>query len=540
MLTMSSITVQRGRAAKSDLGAALTNLSADLTAPVTLSDAAGASFYLPSYRPAAQQQGGHEAFATTLGADGTLTLFLEAGMPDDLTGERNGAAPLMDGAAFTLVLPASGARFPLRVTPQGAMLQLSVQLAGAQRDLVRTALFDATPNVAVEVLHTVLVAAPQSSAFIERNWADDAVRTGLLDLFGGIPFDAASTYFQMASDTDPDFPRQYLLLACVYSASVGVPPLPGYLQWQVSWNGRAYNYYQDNREHTHVFFLPDRFEFARGPTGEPTISLLQFSVPEGATSIEQTRASFRYFGNPVVEPTRIDQAARALQERLGVPVQMISIEDGHDVKKTFSQYLPNSEASSDRGNLMVQPQADVNLAQGLSNQLDLNLTQFRALWAAICSDAPEKTLFRGWADIELSAGRYADRIDFNGRLAAGNRTSFLDDILDVSTSNTYATDFNINTVPAVFKDHPELLEIALTFAGNKPVLLDPATPKATVRLERPIRDIILGQGAANEHPYQMRVVHDDGTERHGNFSTDCTVPSLWIKQSMIDACTDDA
>ncbi|WP_166882720.1 hypothetical protein, partial [Massilia mucilaginosa] len=116
--------------------------------------------------------------------------------------------------------------------------------------------------------------------------------------------------------------------------------------------------------------------------------------------------------------------------------------------------------------------------------LDLNLTQFRALWAAICSDAPEKTLFRGWVDIELSAGRYADRIDFNGRLAAGNRTSFLDDILDVSTSNTYATDFNINTVPAVFKDHPELLEIALTFAGNKPVLLAPATPKATVRLER--------------------------------------------------------
>jgi hypothetical protein len=540
MLTISSIAVQRGRVSKANLGAALTNASADLTAPVTLSGPSGARYYLPIYRPAAQQQGGHEAFATALAADGTLTLFLEAGMPDDLAGERNGAAPLMDGTAFTLVLPASAARFPLHSTPQGSMIQLSVQLAGAELDMVRAALFDATPNVAVEVQQSVLLAAPQSSAFIEHNWADDTLRTGLMNQFGGIPFDSASTYFQMASDSDRDFASQYLLLACVYSASVGVPPLPGYLQWQVSWNGRAYNYYQDNRDHTHVFFLPDRFEFARGPSGAPTISLLQFSVPEGATSIEQTRASFRYFGNPVVDLTRIDQAARALQERLGVAVQMISMADGHDVKKTFSQYLPNSEASSDSGNLMVQQQADVNLAQGLSNTLDLNLTQFRALWAAICSDAPEKTLFRGWADIELSGGRYADRIDFNGRLAAGNQTSFLDDILDVSTSNTYAADFSINTVPAVFKNHPELLEIALTFVGNKPVLLDPDTPKASVRLERPIRDIILGQGAANEHQYEMRTVHDDGTERHGSFSIDCSAPSLWIKQNMIDACTDGA
>ncbi|NHZ93149.1 hypothetical protein F2P45_29675 [Massilia sp. CCM 8733] len=540
MLTISSITVQRGRVAKTDLGAALTNLSADLTAPATLSGAAGASFYLPRYRPAAQQQGGHEAFATSLDADGTLTLFLEAGMPDDFAGERNGVAPLMDGTAFTLVLAASAVRFPLRATAQGAMLRLSVQLAGAQRDLVRAALFDATPNVAIEVQQTVLLAAPQSSAFIEHNWANDTLRTGLLNQFGGIPFDSASSYFQMASDTDPDFAHQYLLLACVYSASVGVPPLPGYVQWQVSWNGRAYNYYQDNREHTHVFFLPDRFEFARGPSGAATVSLLQFSVPDDATSIDQTRAIFRYFGNPVVDRTRIDDAARALRERLGLTVQMINIEDGHDVKKTFSQYLPNSEASSESGNLTVQRQADVNLARGLSNTLDLNLTQFRALWAAICSEAPEKTLFRGWVDIELSAGRYADRIDFDGRLAAGNRTSFLDDILDVSTSNTYAADFKINTVPAVFKDHPELLEIALTFAGNKVVLLEPDTPKATVRLERPIRDIILGQGAANEHPYQMRVVHDDGTEGRANFSINCNDPSLWIKQSMIDACTDGA
>ena len=540
MSIISSITVERGRASQRDLGDALSTAATDLAVPTTLHDAAGTPSYLPDYRPVLASAGGQDAFEPSLGADGLLSLFFEAAMPAGLVGERQGAAPRLDGTAFTLVLPASAARFSLQAERQGDMLRLTAQLGDAQRVAVRSALFDATPNVAVEVVQTVRLAVAQSREFIERNWANDTVRSGLEDQLGGIPFDSADAYLQMASGADPDFERKYLVLRCVFGASVGVPPLPGYVQWQVSWNGRAYNYYQDNREHTHVFYLPDRFEFARGPSGAPTVSLLQFSVPEGATSIEQTRASFRYFGKPVTDPGRLEQAARALQERLGVAVQLISLEDGHDVAKTFSQYLPNSEASSDSVTLTVQAQAAINLAQGLSNTLDLNLTQFRALWAAICSTAPEKTLFRGWADIELCAGKYADRIDFDGRLAANDQTGFLDDILDVSTSNTYAADFQIRTVPAVFRDHPELLEIALTFAGNKPVLLYPDATGATVRLERPIRDIVLGQGAANQHPFRMRVTLDDGNARYGDFTIDCQDPSLWIKQAMVDACKDEA
>lgn len=534
-----SVSVEKGRARKNELGAALIAASADLAAPGVLVNASGAKSYLPVYRSAAQQAGGHEAFSTTFTDDGTLTIFLETAMPDGLAGDASGAAPIVDGTSFELVTAASGggSRFALQCIRKGSTVQLSVKLAGDDLKRTRAALFDIDPNVAVRVTQPVKLAARQTNDFIQRNWSNDTIRQGLLDQFGGIPFDSAATYYQMASGGDADFPNQFLVLACVYTSSVGVPPLLGYIQWQVNWKGRAYNYYQDNRERTRVFYVPDRFELAKGPSGSPTVSLLQFSVPADASSVTQTRALFRNFGNAVVDAARIQDASQALRERIGAVPQMLSIEDGHGVKKTFTQYLPNAEASSEAGNPTVQPNASIDLVKGLRNELDLNFNQFRALWAAIFSDAPEKTLFRGWVDVELADGRYKDRIEFNGRLPKETQASFFDDIQDTSSTNTYPAQFTVQTVAKIFQGAPAVLQIGLNFAGKTQVTLEPEKTKVTVSLERSIRDIILGNQPPDQYPYRLRVVRDDGSMNCCNLAADTGDPDLWIMPAMIDKCT---
>lgn len=534
MFHLASISVEKGRVRKHELGDALTSTSTDLNAPGLLSTASGAGFYLPAYRSAAQQAGGHEAFATTLADDGSLIVYLDSPTVDALPA----ASPLVAGADFTLVIDASGGgrRVPLQARRRGNSVELGTKLAGDALKRVRTALFDATPNVAVEVAQAVHLAARLSEEFVQRNWANDTVRAGLLGLFGGIPFDNPSTYFQMASSGDPDFPNQYLLLACLYSATVGVPSLPGYIQWQLNWNGRAYNYYQDNQERTRVFYLPDSFEFARGPSGSPTISLLQFSVPKEASLEADINATFRYFGNPVVDVARIENAGEILRGKTGTAVQMSNIEDGHTIRKTFVQYLPNAQASSESGNLLPQPNASIDLVKGLRNELQLNLLQFRALWAAIFSSAPEKNLFRGWVDIELSGGRYQDRIEFNGRMPAEKPASFLDDILDISATSTYPKEFTFKTFPLVFGAPLNVLEINLTFSGNEHLTLDNEHMKRKISLARPIRDLILGNQAPDHYPYQMQVVYNDGTIGCGNFTVDSSNALPWITVNMINSC----
>lgn len=539
MLQIASLNVEKGRALKSEIGAAWITSSPDLGAPGMLASAGGAAAWLPLYRSAAQQAGGHENFSTAIADDGTLAIFLEAGAAEGMPADGGTGSPIVDGASYALVIDASGAgrRFPLRAERQGAIVALKARFADDDLKHVRAALFDANPNVAVEVTQPVTLALRQTSDFIERNWANETVRAGLLAQFGGIPLASAASYYRMASSADPDFPNQYLVLDCQYRMTVGVPPLPGYIQYQISWNGRAYNYYQDNRERSHVFFVPDSFEFASGPGGAPTVSLLQFSVPEGASSESDMRATFRYFGNPVVDQGRLDQAARALRDMTGLQVQMMSIEDGHDIRKTFTQYLPNAQASSESGNPQAQPNATIDLVQGLRNELCLNLAQFRALWAAIFSDAPEKTLFRGWVDVGIADGRYADRIDFNGRLPKASQTAFLDDILDVSSTNTYPADFRIKTVPRMFQDAPAILEIELNFGGKQQVTLDPDKTSAAISIERPIRDLILGNQAPGEYPYRMRVVREDGSMLCGNFSANSGDATLWIMPPMLDKCS---
>jgi hypothetical protein len=422
----------------------------------------------------------------------------------------------------------------MRHDSQGDLHTLTTRLAGGDLKEARTALFDAAPNVAIEVTQTLTLAAPQTREFVDANWRSEAIRRGLQDAFGGIPFDSAAQFYRVASRGD-DIANEYLVMKATYRALVPAPPLPGYIQRQVNWKDRAYNYYQDNRDPSRVFYLPERFEFAKGPAGAPTVSLLQFSLPEGETSVERTRATFRVYGTPVVDFDRIRNAAESLTASLGAAPQMVSLQDAHHVKTTFTQYLPNARATA--GDPAVQANATISLGEGLRNELHLGFAQFRALWAAIFSTAPENPLFRGWVDVELSDGKFRDRIGFDGRLPADLEASFFDSILDTSADQTYAREVAVKTVKAVFQGNPAVVEVEVDFPGGATAVLSPEKLASTVTVNRSVRDIVIGRQPQDEYPYRMRVVREDGAVGCCEGKAASASQNLWLSRDQVLNCT---
>ncbi|MGY4467618.1 hypothetical protein ACVWWK_003327 [Bradyrhizobium sp. LB9.1b] len=534
----STVKVLQGKRRAGELGDTLINPSDALSSTVLLNTAAGARFYLPAYRSAAQTSSGSTALQPSVTDDGLLTFFLESVPAPEIAGTVDGATPCLTGTTFTLVVNQSGGgtRIPFdHAYAGGAVHRLSVKLAANQAKVVRAALFDINPNVAIEIAQTLQLAARQTPAFVQSNWSNPAIRSGLVGLFNGIPFSEPSIYSQMAAASDPDFPNQYLVLNCVYTAQVSAPQLPGYVQWQVNWHDRAYNYYQDNQDPSRVFYLPDQFAFDKGPKDAPTVSLLQFSLPAGGTTVEATRAHFRIYGRPVVDLERINNAAQSLKAKLGQQPQMVSLQDAHKVKLRFTQYLPNAAATG--SDPAVQMEASIDLAEGLRNELDMNFAQFTALWAAIFSGAPENPLFRGWVDVELSDGRYADRIDFNARLPTDREKSFFDDIIETGTTNTYPAEFSVRTAKGVFSDMPDVAELLLIFAIGKTIAFVGDAQKKTITAERSIRDIVIGNQKPDEYPYRLMVVRQDGSKTCSECTAKTDMPSIWITKDQVAHCT---
>lgn len=535
-----NITIRESRARKNELRGALINSTATLSADAMMSNAAGERWFLPVYRSAVQTAGGTNVFTPSSAEDGTLTFYLESVAPPAIAGQAAGANAYLKDVSFSLVLNASGAgsRFPLEATGEGGNIwRLRTKLSGNELKMARTALFDANPNVSIEVAQTVPIAAPLTQQFVDSNWSDPNIRKGLLDTFAGIPFDSASMFYMMAQQADADYANQYMTVNCVYRSQVPAPPLPGYVQWQVNWANRAYNYYQDNQERHRVFYLPDRFEFAKGPAGAPTFSLLQFTLPEGPVSVERTQATFRAYGRPVVDFDRIQNAKGALQQKIGVAPEMVSLQDAHHAKTTFTQFLPNMQATS--SDATVQASASIDLRKGLRNELKLNFKQFRALWAAIFSAAPENPLFRGWVDVELSDGKYKDRIDFNGRLPVEQETPFFDDILDTSMESTYPAQFSVKTIKKVFEGDPKVLDIEVAFPGAETLTLNAQSTEARVRVERSIRDIVIGKQSPDEYRFRIRVIKEDGTGGCGEGKARSDTPNIWLTAAQLDKCTGD-
>lgn len=534
-MTTPTLQFVRSRAHRDELAGALISTAPDFAAGSQLEDAGGGRWFLPEYRPA-DAMAGHAAARTTMTDEGTLTLFLLGGAPAVLAAAN--AAPRYDGLDFALVIDASGParRIPLAAAREGDLWRLTAQLTSEDQKRVRTALFDTNPNLAIEVTQTLPLAALQSQAFVTANWSNPAVHDGLVAQFGGIPFTSPGMFYRMATGTASSYPQEYAIVQATYRMQVAVPPLPGYIQWQVDWQGRAHNYYQDSQTPGNVFYLPDRFELAKGPTQGQAVSLLRFTMPEGKTSIEGAQATFNYFGRPVTDGARMENAQQVLATRIGGAVHMLSIEGAHGVKATLTQYLPNAQATA--SDPIVQSEATIHFAppEGVRNEVDLNFAQFRALWAAIFSAAPENPLFRGWVDVALLDGRFNDRVDFEARLEGTDEPGFFDSLLDTRSSDTYPAQFSVRTTAKALAGPPEVLEISAIFANATATLTADALT-ASVKVERSMRDIVLGRQDPGEYPYTLRIVREDGSTTCRDDVARRDAPGIWILAKQIEACT---
>jgi len=546
-MSLSKLVPVASEARRNELGDAFINSDPGLSNAVVLDSANGAPAFLPSYRSATQSVDGAEAFSMRLDDDGTLQVFLEAVAPPPIANKVGAAQAHVAGTSFCLTLKQdSGARrIPVPVRDQGGnnLWLASVRLTADVLKLARTMLFDSSPNACIEVTQTVRIAAPLSETFVTQNWSNDAIKNKLLELLAGIPIDSAARFYRNAKDAaamrGDDYASEFMLLDCTYTEEVALPTLPGFVQWPITWNGRVYNYYQDNQERSSVFFLPDRFEIAVGPAGAAAVSLLQLSIPEGG-GVEGTRATFRVFGRPVVEFERVDQAKRYLREKIGPSTDLASLQDARGVSTTFTQSLPSASGASSQP--QIQSNAHIDLSAGLRNEVSLTFAAFQAVWAAIFSESAENPLFLGWVDVKLSSGRYADQVSFNARLPKQQEGNFFDTILDQSLDREYSTTLTVKTFASIFANPAdEVLELSLTFGPNTVVTIPPPAASNpaklldnSVEVKRSIYDIVLGNQNAGTYHYTLRVARGDGTVARSDLKSEES--TIYVTPALVSAC----
>ncbi|MCG7564568.1 hypothetical protein [Pseudoalteromonas sp. McH1-42] len=527
-MSISNIKVLKGRATSSELGDALINPGASLKNKVVFQSANGTSSYLPNFENASEAVDGTTAFEPSLSENGELTIYVRPVPPASIK-KQVVSATMVDRTTFSLVLNASAneTRIPLTKADVNGYQKLTATLTGNNLKNAQESLHDASPNVAIEMTQKQTVAALQTKEFIKMNWSNKEIKDGLFASMGGISMHSPDAFYNIASSADRDYPNQFLVMDITYVSRISAPSLPGFVRWQVSYDGRLYNYYQDNRDLRRVFFVPDYFEFAKGPKGQPSVTMLRFSIPEGANSIEQTDATFRFYGSPIVGMDRIAQAAQSLKDELGFMPIMTSIEDANGSEKAFTLSLPHEEDTS--SNYVPQPKATIHLTEddkkngGLRDEVHLNFKQFIEVWAAIHSTAPENPLFRGWVDLTLSQGKFKEKINFNARVPAAQQAAFFDSILDQNSHQAYHTQLGIYTIPVLF-DKPtkfddggekKVYQIELNFSTSstetQSVELNNARLQGKVTIKLPIRYIVCGLQTPNEYTYTLRVICDDGT-----------------------------
>ncbi len=501
--------------ARSAIGAALINPDPTLPADVLMRSLNNAVHFIPTFQNATQAAGGKEIYAPSLSPDGQLTVYLEAVPPAPVSGQLGGATAVMPEISVTLCFNQSGRQQQVVLSAQDQgnnIWQLSARLAGAELQALRSVLFDSVPSANLMVTRKVRMAAQLTEGFVETNWKNEDVREALKQTFSGaIPFHTASQFYQIVQQAYPSFPQEFMVMDGSYGSQIAMPPLPGFIQWQITWEGQAHNYYQDNQQLNRIFFLPDNFALAIEPLGGPTLSLLKFHMPDA--NVENAQATFRFFGSATANFNRIADAKSQLTGKIGQKPDMVSLQYASDVTKTFTLTLPNAAGTA--SNPRPQPNAQIDLYKGLRNEVQLGFTAFQALWAAIFSDRPEQTIFTGWVDVGLSNGKFMNRISFVGRLPTGKQADYYNEIIDQGSDVNYSNTLGVNVPAGLFATtaDPQVLALNLIFGPNTTASIEAPSGgdhgpmlKTSVTVNRSISDILLGKASGGTYDYTLKVV----------------------------------
>lgn len=497
------------------IGTALINPDPGLSDDVLLTTAAGVAAYLPRYRDGTQRAGDTPLFMPALSEDGRLELFLQAAPPPAI-GDRVAGATMQPAPPLAeLVFNADGQprRVPLRAEDQGGGLwKLSAQLAGAPLTALRRVLFDAVPSAVVAVARNAVMAAPLTDAFVTAAWEQPALREGLLASFAGgaIPLHDPASFLALARMAWPGFAQEFMLVDCTYADEVPVPPLQGFVEVPLPWQGRARPYYQDNYRPWRFHYLPDGFRLAVERGGAPSVSLLKFATPDG--SLERTVATFRFFATAVLDAARLEDARHHLAALAGREVELVSLQDAGGVASSLVLALPNASGTASQPQPL--PSAQIDLARGLRAEVELSMPAFQALWDAIFSGHAEQTLFLGTVEVR-PAGRPVQQVPFAGRLEGTAMQDYFERILDQGVDLNWSSRVTVHVPAQVFSParNPRVLAVSAIFTPEAVATITaPAADRtepmlqATVEVQRTIRDIVLGRGQAGSLDYLLKVV----------------------------------
>lgn len=517
---------------QNELGNILISTDITLSDTSILTNLQGNNYYLPQYKNATQNAGGQEIFAPSLTKDGKLTFYLEASAPSNIA---ESASPYTPDATISLIYNANSSKIPLTLKDRGNNIwQASVTLNSSQQKAIRTILLDTVPSANIQIERQVTLAEQLTEDFIKNNWSNSKIKKTLLELFGGaIPISSADQYIRTAHAAYPNLLKQYMVINVTYTNQIEAPPLPGYIQWAVTYNNQIYNYYQDNQELNRVFYLPDSFQLGGEPSDRPHISLLQFKTPDG--SIENLSATFRFFAKANIEFDRIEDAKKQLTTKIGQTPEMVSLQGADNISTKFMLNIPNANGTA--SNLTLQDKAQIDLEKGLRNELNLSFKSFRALWAAIFSTAPEQTIFTGWVDVLISGGKYTNRINFNGLMDNSKMQNYWDEIIDRGANIKFSQDLTIKTFAPVFdapKDRPEEQVVALSLNfGNESANLSPNQLETKVNVQRSVEDIVFSNADPGIYSYTLKVVRLSGRKCCSK-TTDAE--TIYIIPNDIDNC----
>jgi len=231
----------------------------------------------------------------------------------------------------------------------------------------------------------------------------------------------------------------------------------GLQRTQVSWNGRSYSYYQDDRSRNLFYYLPDTFKIARRPEA-PHRPLLSAAFESQDGSRDALRVAVTYCAVPIVTRERLSAALPSLKSL--VPPEILAtaplqleplLPDPAQVRLKLA--VPGSDVAA--GPFTERKGAAVDLRAGIVDAVtQLTLDEFRGLFEAMFSEG--QLLFTGSVSFQL--GNIGEEIPFQLRIhdtaepLAGWTQASSGDTTTVTVTNPIESALRIHKVNAIVVD----------------------------------------------------------------------------------------
>jgi len=147
---------------------------------------------------------------------------------------------------------------------------------------------------------------------------------------------------------------------------------------QVTWNGRAYPYYQDPNQPGQVYFLPDTFKISRAENTPHTPNII---ISTNGSDPNTLTFTVSFLAVPVWDPNRLTAASLTLRNLffLDTPPAFALLEA---TNTSLALTLPPSDSSSSPG-LVTQTGANIDIGAGIKCSVTLSLPQFQQVYAAL-------------------------------------------------------------------------------------------------------------------------------------------------------------